>query len=311
MALTEAIIRETEALNGLTDDQIKAIEQLSRNDENAVIGARIGELHGAYDKDVLDVTGVAKLQGEKSYDYVKRVLTDYKAKATSADGLTAKITTLESEIAGYKKTIEEGKGNEEIVKQLKDAQKRLSDTQTQYQTEKSAWEKKYNDLDASYKRNMVDAEFNASLQGVKFKSIYPESVQKTLIDAAKRTILATSTPDWVDNNGVKSLVFRDESGNIRTNKANMMNPYTAGELLKEQLKEVIDTGKKRSGTHTTPPTESGDDILDLSACKTQVDADDEIARYLMAKGILRGSAEFVQESQKLRSEYGVDKMKMY
>ena len=44
--LTIDMLKQSADLSGLTDVQFKAIADMSRNDENNVIGARIGELHG-------------------------------------------------------------------------------------------------------------------------------------------------------------------------------------------------------------------------------------------------------------------------
>lgn len=310
MALTKAVLLANAVLAGLSEEQVTAIEELSKNDENTVIGAKIGELHGQYDNDVLAVTGIAKNQGEKSYDYVKRVLGDFKTKASGADALNKKITDLETEIAGYKKTIEEGKGSEAIAQQLRDAQKQLADTQKLFETEKAAWETKYTDLNTQYQNTLIDGEFSKALQGMKFKAIYPESVQKTLIDSAKRTVLNTAKPDWVEENGEKKLIFRDASGNIMTNKENKLNPFTAGELLKNELKEVLETGRNVPGAGTSGNGTGGNGsaTIDLTGVTTQVAADERIAKHLMTLGYTRGTKEFSDEALKLRQENGVDKL---
>lgn len=310
MALTAELLRANAGLTGLTDEQVSAIVELSRNDENTVIGNRIGELHGQYDKDVLSVTGIAKRQDEKSYDYVKRVLGDYKAKATGADELNAKITTLQTEIEGYKKTIAEGKGNEAVAQQLKDAQKQLKDTQDLFESKQKEWQDKYDTLNTQYQQSQINAEFDKALQGIKFKSIYPESVQRTLIDSAKRTVLSTAKADWVEENGARKLVFRDASGNIMTNPENKLNPFTPAELLTRELKDVIDTGRQQrgAGTQGNQGGQGGSTYLDMTGITNQVDADDAINKHLMALGLTRGSKEFADEALKLRQENGVDKL---
>lgn len=78
--LTIEMLRQSSDLAGLTDNQLNAIAEMSRNDENTVIGTKIGALHGQYDTDILDITGIKKKDGEKSYDYAKRVLGEYKLK---------------------------------------------------------------------------------------------------------------------------------------------------------------------------------------------------------------------------------------
>lgn len=310
MALTAELLRANAVLTGLTDEQVNAIVELSRNDENTVIGNRIGELHGQYDKDVLSVTGIAKRQDEKSYDYVKRVLGDYKAKAAGADELNAKITTLQTEIEGYKKTIAEGKGNEAVAQQLKDAQKQLKDTQDLFESKQKEWQDKYDTLNTQYQQSQINAEFDKALQGIKFKSIYPESVQRTLIDSAKRTVLSTAKADWVEENGARKLVFRDASGNIMTNPENKLNPFTPAELLTRELKDVIDTGRQQrgAGTQGGQGGQGGSTYLDMTGITNQVDADDAINKHLMALGLTRGSKEFADEALKLRQENGVDKL---
>lgn len=311
MALTAAILRANAGLAALSDEQLGIIEELSRNDENTVIGARIGELHGQYDNDVLSVTGIAKNQGEKSYDYVKRILGDYKQKAAGAEALNTQITELKTQIEGYKKTIAEGKGNEAVAQQLKDAQKQLADTQALFETKNKEWEEKYNSLNSQYQQSLIDAEFSKALQGMKFKSIYPESVQKTLIESAKRTVLSTAKPDWVEENGARKLVFRDAAGNIMTNQENRLNPFTPGELLQRELKDVLDTGRQQRGTGTQGNqggSGGAGGSLDLTGITNQVDADNAISKHLMSLGYTRGSKEFSDEALKIRQENGVDKL---
>lgn len=310
MALTAAVLRANAGLASLSDEQLSIIAELSRNDENTVIGTRIGELHGQYDADVLSVTGIAKNQGEKSYDYVKRILADYKQKAAGSEALNSQIADLQSQIETYKKTIEEGKGNEAISQQLKDAQKQLADTQALFEAKNKEWQDKYDGLNRQYQQSLIDAEFGKALQSIKFKAIYPESVQRTLVDSAKRTILAAAKPDWIDENGTKKLVFRDAAGNIMTNQENRLNPFTPGELLKRELKDVIDTGRKQTGAGTQGFQGNGGagGALDLTGITNQVDADDAIRKHLMGLGFTRGSKEFSDESMKLRKEYQVDKL---
>ena len=310
MALTAEVLRANAGLAALSDEQLSIIAEMSRNDENTVIGTRIGELHGQYDNDVLSVTGIAKNQGEKSYDYVKRVLGEYKQKAAGTEALNTQITELKTQIEGYKKTIEAGKGNEAIAQQLRDAQKQLADTQALFEAKNKEWQGKYDTLNTQYQQSLIDAEFGKALQGMKFKSIYPESVQKTLIESAKRTVLASAKPDWVEENGERKLVFRDAAGNIMTNQENRLNPFTPGELLQRELKDVLDTGRRQTGTGTQEQQggQGGNTSVDLTGITNQVDADNVISKHLMALGYTRGSKEFSDEALKIRKENGVDKL---
>lgn len=78
--LTIEMLRQSSALTGLTDDQLNAIAEMSRNDENTVIGTKIGALHGQYDTDILGITGIKKKDGEKVMTMLSAYLASTKLK---------------------------------------------------------------------------------------------------------------------------------------------------------------------------------------------------------------------------------------
>ena len=307
MALTAEVIKANADLANLTDAQLAAITTLSANEENQVINTKIGELHGRYDEDVKAVTGIEKNQGEKSYDYVKRVLADLKTKSAGAPDLQS----YENEIATLKSQIANGKGDEAIRQQLKDAQAELATLKTQYEVDKQNWgnkEKEYADKITGIE---IDSNFEKATAGLKFRAGYPESVQRTLLSSAKSAILGAYKPDWVEADGQRIMVFRDKNGEILRNKSNSLNPYTADELISEQLKEVLDNGRiiTGAGTQGQGNGQSGSaEVFNIAGAKTQVEADEIIVKYLMQIGETRGSGSFAEKQKKLRQENGVDKL---
>jgi len=311
MALTPELIKANESLASLSDDQIAAISTLSVNDENKVIGEKIGEVHGKYDQDIEEITGQKKPDGVKTYDFVKQVLGEFKTKATSAPELQKQIDTYKTKVADLEKQITEGKGNEAIAQKLRDAEGKLSQLQTQYETDKQTWEKEKGTYAEKITGLQVTTQFEKASAGLKFKVGYPESVQKTLLDTSQANILAKYKPDWVEADGKKVMVFRDDKGEIARNKNNQLNPYTAEELMKENLKEVLDLGKKTTGTGTKNPA-GGDtdtvDVVDIAGAKTQIEADELIVKHLMQIGETRGSASFAEKQKKLREDNGVNKL---
>jgi len=92
--LTAAVIKAQGILATLTDEQVSALETLSRNDENAVIAQRIGETAGRIEESVKAASGIDKNQGEKYYDYVARVTKELAAKT----GGEAQTATLQAEV---------------------------------------------------------------------------------------------------------------------------------------------------------------------------------------------------------------------
>jgi hypothetical protein len=311
MALIPDVIKANEVLKDLSDDQVTAIATLSANDENSVISAKVGELHGGYDKDIKEISGVEKNQGEKSYDYAKRVLGEFKTKAESTSALTEEITTHKTKISELEKAIADGKGNEAMAQKLKDEEAKLTALQTQYDTDKETWEKEKDKHSAELSDIKVDSQFDKVTPELKFKAGYPESVQKTLIKSTKEGILTTLKPDWVDGkDGEKVMVYRDADGEIKRNPSNKQEPYTTEELIRENLKDVLDPGRKVRGADTDDPgkTETKVDLVDLANAKTQVEADDIIDGHLMQLGVLRGSTEFAEQKTKIRKDSEVDKL---
>lgn len=308
--LTIEMLRQSSALTGLTDDQLNAIAEMSRNDENTVIGTKIGALHGQYDADILGITGIKKKDGEKSYDYAKRVLGEYKTKAESAKTIQTQLTAAQAQVAELQSKLEKGAGDETLKQQLKDAKAQVTQLQTQLQTKETEFNTKKAEFDKTIKDTHVDYAFQAATAGLKFKSGITEPIQKTLLNAAKAEVLAKGTPDFIeDGQGGKKLVIRGADGNILNNPKNNLNPYTMQELVMEtSLKDVIDTGRQQIGGGTGGfGSGSGGTggTLDLSGIKSQVEADKAIEAHLLANGLTRDSQEFADQSMQLRTENNV------
>lgn len=308
--LTIEMLRQSSALTGLTDDQLNAIAEMSRNDENTVIGTKIGALHGQYDTDILGITGIEKKDGEKSYDYAKRVLGEYKTKAESVKTIQTQLTAAQAQVAELQSKLEKGADDETLKQQLKDAKAQVTQLQTQLQTKETEFNTKKAEFDKTIKDTHVDYAFQAATAGLKFKSGITEPIQKTLLNAAKAEVLAKGTPDFIeDGQGGKKLVIRGADGNILNNPKNNLNPYTMQELVMEtSLKDVIDTGRQQTGGGTGGfGSGSGGTggTLDLSGIKSQVEADKAIEAHLLANGLTRDSQEFADQSMQLRTENNV------
>ena len=300
--LTVEILKQNTKLSGLSDEQLNAIATMSQNDENTVIGARIGELHGQYDADVLSVSGITKKSGEKSYDYVKRVLGDYKAKLDASK-------TLQSQLDAAKAQVEElkAKGTDEATKQeLKDAKTRVEQLKASLQAKETEFATAKADLEKQVMNAHVDYAFQAATAGLKFKDGISESLKSVILSAAKTEVLAKGTPELIDDGkGGKRLALRGADGNLVNNPKNGLAPYTIQELVMEtSLKDAISTAPVHGGggTGPTPPTDPNLP-LDLSGAKTQLEADNMIENYLLTvKGLTRDKAEFGEESLRLRNE---------
>lgn len=301
------MLLQNSALAGLSEAQLNAIAEMSRNDENAVIGARIGALHGQYDQDIFGITGVKKKDGEKSYEYAKRVLGEYKTKAESIKAVQAELESAKSQVVDLQAKLEKGAADETLHTQLKDAKAQVTQLQAQLSAKEAEFTTKQAEFEATLRSTHVDYAFQAATAGLKFKTGITEPIQKTLLAAAKTEVLAKGTPDFVDDGqGGKRLVLRGADGNILNNPKNNLNPYTVQELVMEtSLKDVVDTGRQQPGGGTRNFTGNGganNTALDLSGVKSQVEADRAIEAHLLASGLTRDSREFAEQSLQIRAE---------
>lgn len=310
--LTTEMLRQNTSLAGLTDAQLTAIATMSQNDENTVIGTKIGALHGQYDADILSITGIKKNDGEKSYDYAKRVLNEYKSQIASTATIQAQLANANKEVETLKQKLADGAGDEQLKQQLKDAKAQVTQLQTQLTTKEAEFKKNLAELETKNLNTRVDFAFETATAGLKFKDGITDAVKKILLDSAKAEVLAKGTPDFIDDGkGGKKLVFRGTDGNVLNNPKNNLNPYTISELVAESsIKDVIDTGKQQQGGGTKPIVQQqpGATILDFSNIKNQVDADKAIEAHLLANGLTRDSAEFAEQSMKLRTDNNVSEL---
>lgn len=309
MALTVETLKNETTLSGLTDAQYTAIAALSASDEDTVIGTKIGEIHGLYEQDIHTITGVKKNEGEKAYDYNKRILSTYK---NNLDTLANDLNALKVEKQALQDKIASGSTDEALKTQLAQVNQALKDAQAAIQAKDTLLTTKEEEHKSRLLALKVESAF--SQQPVKFKAAYSDTIASTLLKQAKAEIMEKYTPDFVkDANGNETLVFRDKTTNeIVRNPNNAQNPYTVIELYQTTvIKDAIDLGKKQGGAGSKSfegKDKSPVDITNLDAAKTQKEADDLIYNHLMSKGLTRGSREFADEQKKIREEHGVAKL---
>ena len=97
MALTSEVLKANAQTAGLSDEQINSIVEMSQNDENAVIGKRIGEVYRQLDEDIAKTSGIQRQETEKTYDYAKRVIGEIKTQAGNATQLQTQVNELTKE----------------------------------------------------------------------------------------------------------------------------------------------------------------------------------------------------------------------
>lgn len=297
--ITREMLTGDTVLGSLSEEQMNAIVTLSKNDEDAVIGARFREVYNQLDETIARETGIARNGDEKTYLYLERAAKELAVKANSVDGLNTKINELTRERDRLKKAVEEGAADETLRKQLTQAQADLENVRKQYDTLKTETDT----LKVQHAQELmglqVDNEIRSAMGGIKFKAEFPQAVTDTILNQAIAKIKSMN-PDFIDDGqGGKRLVFNDANGAIMRNPDNRLEAYTAAELLTKELKTmgVLDEGRKAAGAGSAPAGGGGQGgaFVDISQARTQNEAQEIIARQLMQQGLVNGSAEFQQK----------------
>ena len=297
MALNAELLKGNAATAGLTDEQIAAVVEMSKNDETTVIGQKTGEIYGGLDADILASSGIAKNGTEKTYDYAKRVIGEIKAQASTATELQAKVSELEKEKARLDSIIAKGGADAETKRQLEQAKADLANVTKDYTELKTKFDNSESEHAKALFGLKIDGEMAKATAGIKFKADLPASVTSVLLKQAVEKVKAMN-PEYIDDGqGGKVLAFM-ENGTPMRNKENNLNPYTAAELVSRELQTmgVLDIGRRQTGAGSQGGQGGNGGgagaAVDVSAARTQNEAYEIIAKQLMAQGKVNGSKEF-------------------
>lgn len=306
--LTREILKSNTTLSELTDEQINAIAELSKNDENSVIASKTRDIWDSVDNDIKSITGESKPHGVKSYDHFKSILSGWKEKADSSGD----YEKLKTDYDNLKKELKSGKVDESIKSQITDLEKQLNDKESTIKSlrndlgkKDSEWQQK---VEAEASKNIdlrFENAFGNSLRSIKFKSNIPDIAIQSTIKAAKEIARSKGIPEFQqDDNGNDVIVFRDkETGLLITNPENLQKPLTAGEVFKSQISDIIDNGNVQKGGGVKPGNGNATKVsLDFNNVRTKVDADKAIRSHLQDAGVKVGTQEFTEQYQEIYNE---------
>lgn len=299
------MLNGNEGLKGLTPDQKEAILTMSRNDENAVIGARFGEVYRQMDETIVNALGIPRNGDEKTYLYLQRAANEFKGKFADYDGLKAQIETLKGEKSALETKIASGAVDSTLKEQYENVKKELQTTKEQYVALKG----EKDSLEAQHQQQLlglrIDAEMAKARDGLKFRSGMSDAAIQSLVDAAVVKVKGYAPKFVTDNTGKESLRFYDSNGVIMNNPDNNLNPFTPKELLLRELKpyDIIDNAARggAGGGSITPKS------VNFSG-STREQAVEEIEKELSTKGLVKGTEAYENEMFRLYEENNIDSL---
>jgi hypothetical protein len=285
MALNEQMLREQTDL-GLTDAQITAIAALSQKDEDIVFPKKYGEMLGNIDTMIAAKSSIIRNEGEKTTEYMGRVLGQLKSAAD--EGATFKTTneSLTAEIAKLKDDIAKGTGNEQLKADLEKLRGDLASAKRVNGELQESLTKKEAEYKGKLEGFKMDSEIAAAMSGVTLKKELPESAKQALIDTAMQRVKGMR---HVYDETAGAFIFQNEDGTPM--KDTKLNNLTVADMLTAELEkmQVLDTGRRQGGAGGNGNLPGGNGSgggasVDIGMARTQSEATDIIEKQLMSQG---------------------------
>lgn len=299
--ITIDLLNGNETLKGLTDEQKSAIAEMSKSDEETVIGNRFSEVYRQLDATIEKSTGIKRDGAEKTYVYLERATKEMAAKYGDYDELKAKVGTLEGELTEARKGVDEA-----AKAQVASVQKELDAVRAQYNTlqkEKDEMEKNHKSEMLGYR---ISGEMTRAMDGLRLKSGLSKEATDALVAGAIEKI-KKNNPSFEERDGAEVLIFHDAEGAPLLNGENGAKPFTAKELLTKEL-DALGILEKTAGKGAGGGEQKPTGVTSISGAATQVEARDAIIKELQSRGITRGHADYNKEFSKLWKDNGVDKL---
>jgi hypothetical protein len=299
MALTEELLKKSEALQGLTEPQIAAIVELSKNDEDTVVGGKYRDFLNEFDAAIKETSGVDKTTNEKTSSYLKRVLGEQK---TKVEGLNTQVTEKDSKIAELEGKIASGSGDKDLIASQKATIEKLTG---EYNTLKGEKDKMEADHKAALLDMRIGTELNMALNEIAFKQDANPEIVNAMKKLAIDSLKSETKPTYItDDQGAERLIFKDANGAEMRNKNNGLNFYTAKELLTEQLSKygIVDDGKPAGGAGgggSTPKPRTN-----ISGARSKREFMEMAENTLHSKGLVYGTTEYQQELDRIVDDNG-------
>lgn len=283
MALNEQMLREQTDL-GLTDAQITAIAALSQKDEDIVFPQKFGEMLGNMDTMIAAKSSITRNEGEKTTEYMGRVLGQLKSAADEGATLKTDKDALTAEVERLKKQIESGAADAELKQRVAKLEGDLASAKKVNGELQESLTKKESEYKGKLEGFKMDSEIAAAMSAVTLKKELPESAKQALIDTAMMRVKGMK---HVYDETAGAFIFQNEDGTPM--KDTKLNNLTVADMLTAELEkmQVLDTGRRQGGAGGNGNPQGGGGggaTVNLGMARTRSEATDIIERQLMSQG---------------------------
>lgn len=268
------------------------------------IGGEISKIYNGIDNDLFDLTGKRKNSDEKTYDFLKKTVSDLLKKNKSLKGKTPEeITKLNETIEALELKVKNGESSShwktsynELVEELRE--------------NKKSHENDLLKLNSSILASRLESDLSEGFVGLELNKDFPQSVLDSMVNQAKKGLVEHAK--IVEGN----VVYFDSKGKELMDK--QYRPATANYLLKERLTDILKEGKTPGGGATSKKGEvvivgEGDTsrkklVLDKETFNTRQEFQTVAEKALLDKGITRENKEFNTLIDGAFTEYEVSEL---
>ena len=272
-------------------------------DEN--VGKEISKVYNGIDEDIFSITGKRKVGDQKTYDFVKEVVTGFKTTVEELGKNTPEeLAKLKQDKADLEEKLKNGESSSHWKKSYEEVMEQLKTTTAQHQKELES-------VNNRILQSNVDNEIVKGIADLKFNESLPKIAIDAIVNQAKGSLV--NNAKIIDG----KVVFHDAEGKVLRNK--QFEVATAKELLEESLKDILATGKAggggapQTGKGEVITTGTGDStklklVLDAKLITSKMKFNELAEKALFDKGVARGSKDWNQIITDAYKEYGVDKL---
>lgn len=256
-------------------------DEFKKNIREEIASDITREIHSRYDEDLYSLTGERKRGDEKTYDFMKRA---YSGTREQLEEAQRKAQELEEKIKS-------GASDETLKAQLQQWEEKYSEKEGEIQT-----------LRESIQKEKIAGHLKGGLSGLKFADNLPEAVRDTYVNTVLNDLSAKAE---VKEDG--TVIFKGEDGPLLNRET--LKPATAQELLKERLKDIIDTGNQQPGSGKRPEGKTDSNPAEVSYDQPPKSFDD-VLTAVRAWGKKNGhtniSKEFKEQLDNQLKKYGIE-----
>ena len=241
---------------------------------------------------------IGRNEGEKTSEYMARVIRTLKTSADEGAGYKTANESLTAEIESLKQKIASGAGNEEIKKELDKLRGELASAKKVNGELQESLTKKEADYKGKLEGYRMESEIGAAMTGIALKKELPEATKQALLTLAKQNVMAAK---HVFDETAGAFIFQDADGNPMKDKS--LNNLKVADMLRMQLETmgVLETGRTVVGAGGKENPVGGGADVNISSARSKVEADEMMEKQLMAQGHAKSDANWAELMRDMRA----------